>query len=55
VEHPAQAAQLRQYGYRLAQGYLFGRPMPAGDMHRHLTQQRELMRRLVPAEASVAP
>jgi diguanylate cyclase (GGDEF)-like protein len=54
VEHPAQAAQLRQYGYRLAQGYLFGRPMPADDMRRHLTEQRESARPLIPAAASSA-
>jgi EAL domain-containing protein (putative c-di-GMP-specific phosphodiesterase class I) len=39
VENPEQAAQLRQYGYRLAQGYLFGRPMPAEGMRRHLADQ----------------
>nr|WP_308129277.1 EAL domain-containing protein [Actinoplanes polyasparticus] len=51
VEHAAQAAQLRRYGYRLAQGYLFGRPMAADDMHRHLTHQRVARRRLDPAAA----
>ena len=49
VEHPEQAAQLRRYGYRLAQGYLFGRPMPVDDMNRHLKRQREPAPRLMPA------
>jgi diguanylate cyclase (GGDEF)-like protein len=49
VEHPAQAVQLRQYGYRLAQGYLFGRPMPAADLHQHLTRPPVPPRRLDPA------
>ncbi|GIM92406.1 putative bifunctional diguanylate cyclase/phosphodiesterase [Paractinoplanes toevensis] len=31
VETSAQADRLRSAGYRLAQGYLFGRPMPAAD------------------------
>jgi diguanylate cyclase (GGDEF)-like protein len=51
VEHPAQAAQLRQCGYRLAQGYLFGQPMPADDMHRHLTEQPTPPRLLDPVTA----
>jgi EAL domain-containing protein (putative c-di-GMP-specific phosphodiesterase class I) len=48
VEHAAQAAHLRRLGYRLAQGYLFGRPMPATEMHRHLTAQRVPLRQLHP-------
>jgi diguanylate cyclase (GGDEF)-like protein len=42
VEEPEQAAQLRRFGYRLAQGYLFGRPMPAAALRHHLTQQAAL-------------
>ncbi|MGX6607953.1 putative bifunctional diguanylate cyclase/phosphodiesterase [Micromonosporaceae bacterium Da 78-11] len=49
VEHPEQAERLRRYGYRLAQGYLFGRPMTAGDMSRHLIES--MPRRLDPAAA----
>ncbi|WP_205752825.1 putative bifunctional diguanylate cyclase/phosphodiesterase [Cryptosporangium phraense] len=32
VETVIQADRLRQAGYRFAQGYLFGRPMPAADL-----------------------
>ena len=32
VETPEQARRLYEAGYRLAQGYLFGRPMPAEDI-----------------------
>jgi hypothetical protein len=51
VERPDQAAQLREYGYRLAQGDLFGRPMPVDDMYRHLTEQRAPNRRPIPGAA----
>ena len=39
----------RQYGYRLTQGYLFGRPMPVDDMDRHLRQQPPPVQRPIPA------
>jgi EAL domain-containing protein (putative c-di-GMP-specific phosphodiesterase class I) len=32
VETPEQAQRLHDAGYRFAQGYLFGRPMPPGDV-----------------------
>ena len=37
VEDQAQADRLYKLGYPLAQGYLFGRPMPAADLIAHLT------------------
>jgi len=38
VETPEQAERLRAAGYTLAQGYLFGRPMPASDIERRLDE-----------------
>jgi diguanylate cyclase (GGDEF)-like protein len=38
VETTAQADRLRAAGYRLAQGYLFGRPMPAADFEAAFTR-----------------
>ncbi|GAA0220531.1 bifunctional diguanylate cyclase/phosphodiesterase [Cryptosporangium japonicum] len=35
VETDAQAERLRQAGYQLAQGYLYGRPMVVADFERH--------------------
>jgi EAL domain-containing protein (putative c-di-GMP-specific phosphodiesterase class I) len=37
VETEEQAQRLHGAGYRLAQGYLFGRPMPAEDVERQLS------------------
>ncbi len=34
VETPAQANRLQQLGYRLGQGFLFGRPVPAAELER---------------------
>jgi EAL domain-containing protein (putative c-di-GMP-specific phosphodiesterase class I) len=51
VEHAAQATQLRQLGYHLAQGYLFGRPMPAADLQRTLPAYQTHTPRLQPAAA----
>jgi EAL domain-containing protein (putative c-di-GMP-specific phosphodiesterase class I) len=39
IEHPAQAQRLRQLGCRYGQGYLFGRPAPAGDIERLLFKE----------------
>jgi EAL domain-containing protein (putative c-di-GMP-specific phosphodiesterase class I) len=43
IEHPAQAARLRELGCRFGQGYLFGRPAPAEEAGR-LLQERESAR-----------
>jgi EAL domain-containing protein (putative c-di-GMP-specific phosphodiesterase class I) len=43
IEHPAQAARLRELGCRFGQGYLFGRPAPAREAER-LLQERESAR-----------
>jgi diguanylate cyclase (GGDEF)-like protein len=43
IEHPAQAARLRDMGCRLGQGYLYGRPVPAADAQ-HLLDERESVR-----------
>jgi diguanylate cyclase (GGDEF)-like protein len=51
VEHAAQAAQLRRLGYHLAQGYLFGRPMPAADLERILPAYQTTVPQLRPAAA----
>lgn len=39
VETSAQLAQLRELGCDAVQGFLLNRPMPAADLHRHLTEQ----------------
>lgn len=39
VETPAQLANLRELGCDAVQGFLLSRPMPAADLHRHLTEQ----------------
>jgi diguanylate cyclase (GGDEF)-like protein/PAS domain S-box-containing protein len=36
VEEPKQAERLRRLGCPFAQGYLFAKPMPADEFHRHL-------------------
>ena len=43
IEHPAQAARLRELGCRFGQGYLFGRPAPAEEAQR-LLHERESAR-----------
>ena len=44
VETPAQAELLRRLGCRLAQGYLFARPVPADDLPGVMTQCQEALR-----------
>ena len=39
IEHPAQAARLRELGCRFGQGYLFGRPAPADETERLLYRE----------------
>jgi EAL domain-containing protein (putative c-di-GMP-specific phosphodiesterase class I) len=39
IEHPAQAARLRELGCRFGQGYLFGRPEPAEEAQRFLRER----------------
>ena len=51
VEHADQATQLRRLGYHFAQGYLFGRPMPAADLQRILPTYQTRVPRLQPAAA----
>jgi diguanylate cyclase (GGDEF)-like protein len=36
IEHPLQAERLRELGCRFGQGYLFGRPTPAGEVEKLL-------------------
>ena len=43
IEHPAQAARLRELGCRFGQGYLFGRPAPAEEAQ-SLLHERESAR-----------
>ncbi|GIF26909.1 hypothetical protein Ate02nite_96390 [Paractinoplanes tereljensis] len=43
VETVEQAARLRAAGYRLAQGYLFGRPMPAADFEDTFSSMESLL------------
>jgi EAL domain-containing protein (putative c-di-GMP-specific phosphodiesterase class I) len=40
VETPEQLEQLRAYGCTAAQGYLFSRPLPAGDIRDLLARHR---------------
>jgi diguanylate cyclase (GGDEF)-like protein/PAS domain S-box-containing protein len=40
VETEAEAATLIDLGYSMAQGYLFGRPMPVEDLSRRIASQR---------------
>jgi EAL domain-containing protein (putative c-di-GMP-specific phosphodiesterase class I) len=44
IEDPAQAVLLRQLGYHFGQGYLFGKPMPPGDLSRLLAGGRPALR-----------
>jgi EAL domain-containing protein (putative c-di-GMP-specific phosphodiesterase class I) len=46
IEHPEQAARLRDMGCRLGQGYLYGRPVPAADAERLLDERAQLSRDL---------
>ncbi|MDP8911452.1 MAG: bifunctional diguanylate cyclase/phosphodiesterase, partial [Actinomycetota bacterium] len=41
VERPSQLSAVRAIGCRLGQGYLFGRPAPAGEVHRVFRQVAE--------------
>jgi EAL domain-containing protein (putative c-di-GMP-specific phosphodiesterase class I) len=38
IEHPEQAARLREMGCRFGQGYLYGRPAPVADAQRLLDE-----------------
>jgi diguanylate cyclase (GGDEF)-like protein len=51
VEEPEQAAALRSIGCEFAQGYLFGRPGPAGDVTALLTAERDSARQARSAES----
>jgi sensor c-di-GMP phosphodiesterase-like protein len=44
VETERQLALLRQYGSNLAQGYLFSKPLPAGEFEAWLLQRNAVVR-----------
>jgi diguanylate cyclase (GGDEF)-like protein len=46
IEHPEQAARLRDMGCRLGQGYLVGRPVPRAEAERLLDERAQLSRDL---------
>ena len=55
IEHPVQAARLRDMGCRLGQGYLFGRPASAAEAQRILREREAARNAQLSREPVVLP